>query len=521
MPAEWALFGGRVEALEGAATAVAVAGGRLLAVGDDEQVRAVCGPQTRRRDLDGRAVLPGFIDTHMHLEKIAREMAMVSLQEVRSHAELLAAVSAASEQLDDREWVRSFGDDGAWHERQLAEARLPTREQLDGASPRHPVFLYRGPDAAVLNSRACAELAAPLQALPTASWDPQTGVIRGAPARALEAALPPPAPARRLAQLAQASVTLARMGVTTIVDPGLPGAFAASWELYRSAGEQLHQRVYLMNRLDPSRPFDEELDRVAGERPHPGEGDEHLRAWSVKLILDGEFDNAWMRPGQRAAGEPLLRYTPAQIAAVVDLCAQRGWPLCIHAMGGGAIGCVIDAVRTAVDAGARLRPAQVSIAHAFLASAEDLAACAQLGIALSMHPMLAYVFAEEMRAAWGPLAELANPLATCLRAGALLAGGSDTLPCEPLRGARYAIDRRSRQGQTLGLDEAIGARDALSLFTTRAGAYVERDDLGVIAPGALADLVIWDENPLEADPQGWLDIPVSLVAIGGSVAWER
>ena len=104
-----------------------------------------------------------------------------------------------------------------------------------------------------------------------------------------------------------------------------------------------------------------------------------LEAWSVKLILDGEFDNAWMRPEESFEGKATKRYTPAESLAVVELCAERGWPLCIHAMGGGAIGCVIDAVADAVARGAAFRPAQVSIAHAFLASAEDVHACAQLG----------------------------------------------------------------------------------------------------------------------------------------------
>jgi predicted amidohydrolase YtcJ len=506
----------------GGATAAAIADGRFIAVGDEEHVRATCGSDTRVSNLDGRTLLPGFIDTHMHLEKIAREMAMVALDRVASIAELLAAVGAAARHAPAHEWIRSFGDDGAWHERQLAESRLPTRTQLDDAAPEHPVFLYRGPDAAVLNSQATELLGQSLRSLSEGEWDQDTGLLRGAPARALEADLPREHRLRRLQHLAQASVELLRTGVTTIVDPGLPGAFSSSWELYSSAQqapEGLHQRIYLMNRLDPRRPFDDEMLRLRGEQHHPGDGDECLRAWSVKLILDGEFANAWMRPGEESAGDPLKRYTPSQIQTVVELCAEKGWPLCIHAMGGGAIGCVIDAVRVAAESGARFRPAQVSIAHAFMASPANIDACAQLGIALSVHPLLAFVFADEMESAWGGRADLANPLATMLRAGALVAGGSDTLPCEPLRGARYAVDRRSRSGQILGRDEAIEPRDALTLFTSRAATYVERDDIGMIRPGAVADFALWDKNPLDADPGSWLDIPVSLVAIGGTTAW--
>jgi predicted amidohydrolase YtcJ len=141
------------------ATAVAVAGGRILAVGGDAEVRACCTGRTEVVELDGRALLPGFIDTHMHLEKIAREMAMLQLDGVTSLPELLELLAARARATPAQEWLRSFGDDGAWHERQLREERLPTREELDRAAPEHAVFLYRGPDAAVLNSAAATALA--------------------------------------------------------------------------------------------------------------------------------------------------------------------------------------------------------------------------------------------------------------------------------------------------------------------------------------------------------------------------
>jgi hypothetical protein len=522
--ADWALFGGHVETMEAPreASAVAIAGGRFVAVGSEDEVRAACGDGTRVSDLEGRTILPGFIETHMHLEKIAHEMAMVQLEGVRSLGALLEALASAALRAPAQEWVRSFGDDGAWHERQLTERRLPTRLELDGVSEEHPVFLYRGPDAAVLNSRAAAVLAPRLETLEDVTWEAPSGLLRGHGARALEAELPSDAPARRLERLAEASVALLRMGVTTIVDPGLPGAFASSWDLYAGAQASggLRQRVYLMNRFDPRRRFDDELARINGEAHLPGAGDERLRAWSVKLILDGEFDNAWMRPGERSSGKATKRYTPEEILRIVELCAERGWPLCIHAMGGGAIACVINAVADAVGRGATLRAAQISIAHAFLVSPADIRACAEFGIALSVHPMLAYVFAPEMQAAWGELAEAANPLATMLRSGVLVAGGSDTLPCEPLRGARYAVERRSRHGHLLGAGEAIDARAAIRMFTQSAGRYVEREDLGVIRPGCVADFVIWEENPLSTPPDRWLEIPVSLVSIGGSTAWK-
>lgn len=198
MAADWILTGGRIESMDPrasgiAATAMAVAGDRVVAIGDRAEIEALAGAGTRRTELDGATVLPGFCDTHMHLEKIAEELAMVQLAGVATLAGVLDAVAAHAGATPVGEWVRCFGDDGAWHEHQLAERRLPTRAELDRAAGDRAVFLYRGPDAAALSSAAAAALALELAA-EDAVWDADAGLLRGAAARRLNAALPSPAP---------------------------------------------------------------------------------------------------------------------------------------------------------------------------------------------------------------------------------------------------------------------------------------------------------------------------------------
>jgi predicted amidohydrolase YtcJ len=511
--ADWILTGGRVQTFDAAgsvAEAVAVADGRFVAVGTRAQIEALAGAGTRRTDLDGGTLYPGFCDTHMHLEKVARELAMLQLGDARSHADVLAAVERAARTSPAGEWIRSFGDDGAWHERQLAEGEMPSREALDRAAPEHPVFLYRRPDAAALNSRAAELLGAVLE---REVWDARTGLLSSPNTRYIEAKLPRATPERELELLGAACVQLMRMGITSVVDPGLPAAFANTWDLYTRA--RLPVRVYLMNRFDYHRSFEEEFARLRAERVRPLDGDEHLRAFAVKLLLDGEFDNAWVRDGEPLNGEPLRRYEAKELEAVVGLCAAAGWPLCTHAMGGGAISFLIDAVRDAGARRLRFEPGQVTIAHAFLPSREDLEACRELGIGLSVHPLLAYVFEHEMQDAWGPLAQRSNPLRTMLELGVRVAGGSDVIPCEPLRNARVAVTRTSRDGAVFGPDEAIAPRKALTLFTRSAGEYVGRPDLGVVGPGAAADFVVWSADPLETPVEDWLDLEVRLAVVAG------
>jgi predicted amidohydrolase YtcJ len=523
--ADWIIFGGTVETMEPAgrtADAAAIAAGRILAVGTRKEIDRLEGRDTRRTNLDGASLLPAFTDTHMHLEKIASELMMVHLEEAESLEDVLRAVAAVASRSPAGEWVHSFGDDNAWHEKQITEQRLPTRGELDRVAPEHPVFLLRGPDVAALNSLAVAELQHQAAKLGNVELDADGGLLSGTDIRLLQGELRAPERDRRLEILGLACRKLLSFGITAVVDPGLPARFAESWELYTDARERglLPLRVELMDRFDYRLPFEVELARAQEAPVCPLAGDNHLRAFGLKVILDGEFSNAWLRPGEAEGVVPEQRYTIDEIDTLLDFCSARGWPLCIHVMGGGAIDFVIARVEAAISRGARFLPFQISLAHVFLPSLESLRACARLGIALSVQPLLAYAFEKEMSEAWGPLAQRANPYATMRASGLFPAGGSDVLPCEPLRGAQLAVTRRSRNGTVFGPGEALSARAAIELFTSAAGPYMRRFDRGRIAPGFVADIVAWSDNPLATDPGDWLALTSEFVAIDGEIVYE-
>ena len=239
------------------------------------------------------------------------------------------------------------------------------------------------------------------------------------------------------------------------------------------------------------------------------------------MILDGEFSNAWVRPGEANTVVPEQRYTTAEFDALLDLCGKRGWPFCIHVMGGGAIDFVLERIENAIAAGAYFAPFQISLAHVFLPSVRNLLDCKRLGIALSVQPLLAYVFEREMLDAWGEVAQQSNPYATMRAFGVWPAGGSDVLPCEPLRGAQLAVTRRSREGTVFGPNEALSPRAAIELFTSAAGPYMRRFDRGRIAPGFVADLVAWSANPMQTGPDEWLTLEPAFVAVAGELVYER
>ncbi|OZM76836.1 amidohydrolase [Pseudonocardia sp. MH-G8] len=524
MAVDWLLTGGWVETFDPGApggTALAIEGGRVAAVGSDAELAALAGPATRRTELAGATVWPGFIDTHIHLEKVSHELTMLRLEAARSVAGVVGLVHDRARSAPEHVWIRCFADTAAWHERNLAEGRLPTGEELDAVSPRTPVYLYRRPDHAVINTAGARRMADLLAGLASESYDPATGFLHGPAVRVVNDAIYTQSMAddeHRLSILADACRTLLRMGITAVADPGLAGAFEPAWALYQEARRRdlLPQRVRLMNRFDWRKPFQVELDRMLAGSAFPGEGDESLRAWSVKLLLDGEFTNAWMRSGEEI-GPTSAHYTGEELRTILTLCAVRGWPICIHAMGGGAIGEITAAVRDVRAAGGDIAPGQVSIAHAFLIDALDVVECGRLGIKISVNPPLAYVYSDEMRAAWGPLAARAMPLATMAAMGFRFAAGSDTHPCAPLHGALMAVTRRAWDGSSLGDHEVVAPRQAFTMYTRDAGDYLGEPDLGHLAPGARADFVVWPQDPLTLEPKDWPVQEPLAVAIGGRV----
>jgi predicted amidohydrolase YtcJ len=244
-----------------------------------------------------------------------------------------------------------------------------------------------------------------------------------------------------------------------------------------------------------------------------------LHDWGLKLLLDGEFDNAWMLDGHPQPAPPTRRYSTEELVTTLGLCADRGWPVCFHVMGGGAAAAVVDAVERAGGTRA-FAPSQVTFAHGFHLSDHTIDDCARLGIGISVQPLLAYVFEREMVSAWGDVAHEANRYRRMLDRGVQVSGGSDVLPCEPLRGAAVAVTRTSRLGTRLGAAQALTNAEAISLFTDRAGGYVQQPLLGTLEIGAPADFVHWPTNPLDRPAAEWAALRPAFTAIAGSVVWE-
>ena len=223
-------------------TAIACKGGRVVAIGDDDDVRALAGPATEQIDLAGRTAVPGFNDAHNHMLELGLKLSRLQLDSCRSIAELVELVRDWAGRTPAGEWVVGEG----WNESLFAEGRLPTRQDLDAATDTHPVLLKRFFNMDVVNSRAL-ELAGVARATP----DPPGGRIErdddGAPSGILRASakllcrrlLADPTTEECVAALAAAGRAYLAVGITSVLDPGLRPADLHAYLDARRAGKLL------------------------------------------------------------------------------------------------------------------------------------------------------------------------------------------------------------------------------------------------------------------------------------------
>ena len=346
-PADMILVNGNVITVDDAqprAQAVAIAAGRILAVGTDAEVRAHETAATRVIDLGGRTVVPGLADNHFHS---AGGGAGVDLSGARTLAEVLSAIAAAVREAAPGAVVVTNSD---WHEAQLAEQRLPLRRDLDAVAPDHPVVVVRGGHEYVLNSAGLARWGITADTPVPAGGEISRyddGSLNGELIDAAKnlVSLDPPPPRDVETRIADRLAEHARLhaaGLTSIRHPGgAPDQYELLAELKRRG--ELRIRVNFLFRARGTRTA-EELGALVDAWPATqDEGDEWLRVGGVKLGVDGGFEGGWMRepcaePFGRGGTFHGLQTMPAdRFTMAVSELNRRGWRVATHAVGDAAI----------------------------------------------------------------------------------------------------------------------------------------------------------------------------------------
>jgi predicted amidohydrolase YtcJ len=503
---------------------VGVRGPEIAAVSaDPDGLDDLAGGSTTVVDAGDLTVLPAFADSHEHLMEASRNTLVVPVDRARSVAEFTAMIADAARAAPPGEWIlTSIG----WHESNLAENRLPTLAELDAAAPDHPVLSRRGGHLAVANSAALR--AAGIDA---DTPDPpggkigrladgrRDGVLEGGAVYEVAGFAPPPDRAELAGALGNTSAAYAALGLGTIRE-----AMVTSDDLlaYQDAREQglLRVRVRPMIRVGSELSGDQALALVRGLGARSGFGDDWLRIWGLKFVMDGGAEGGALE--QPYANDPAefghVNWDPGDMTRVCVEAVRRGWRIGTHAVGDRALRTLLDVYEGVVAVAGPLPPWTLVIEHALLSDAAQRERAVRGGFGITVQHALLWNMGSEMLVNWGPdRTRQVNPLDQWLVAGASLAAGTDIVrPFNPMTNVWGMVTRGTKSAGIQGPEHAIDIATAFQLYTMgTARLNGEADRLGTISPGRLADLVAYPIDPMAADPDDLMELTPALTMVGG------
>lgn len=524
------------------ATAVVVSGQQITYVGDDAGARRWVGTGSRVIDLNGRMVLPGFQDSHVHPGLAPNPATRLDVGGLGSREAIFKRIAEFAAQHASRPWITGTG----WEEAAFLPSGQPTREMLDAAVPDRPAFLTNNSQhMGWANSRALAA-AGVTKATPDpangriergAGGEP-TGVLQEAAMDLVRKVMPPRPAAEQVEDLRAAIREMQRVGITGYEDAAVRPDWYDAYLALGRAGEP-GMRIHLCLYFDPAgdddaqvRQFVELRRQLAGTAVH---------ADCVKFVLDGAYGSHTVALLQPYHDEPekfgrgVLFVEPARLKKLVTRLDAEGFQIHVHAEGDWATRTALDAIAEARKVNGP-RDARHTLAHLVLVDPADLPRFKALGVVANMSPLWSRgdpwetVFAPKL---FGPerVARLyqAN---TLLQAGVTLVYGSDwpVTGVAPLDGIETAVTHRYPGGVDPDgkpdvawiPTERVTLRQALQAYTAN-GAWLVKDEAsrGTITAGKLADLVVLDRDLAAAEPLTIHATRVDMTMVGGKVVYER
>ncbi|MHA1685968.1 MAG: amidohydrolase [Candidatus Heimdallarchaeaceae archaeon] len=514
------------------AEAFAVKDGRFIAVGTSSEIEELIGKNTKVLDLEGKTVVPGFIDAHCHPSLVAKERLKADLgpTRVQSIEDVIRVLKDVAQRTPSGEWILgTYYDDT-----KVKEKRMPTKEELDKASKEHPIVIsHVSLHLGSVNSKAL-EIAGITKDTP----DPEggeferdangelTGVVKENAffnyftigTSECPPVIPPLGRTKVVESLSKVLETLASRGITSVGD-GLiiPEDIRAYQDLYWSGKLPIRVTMYIHGNY---------LDLLTRLMIRTGFGNEWIKIGGIKFFVDGAIAGRTAYLSQPYEGTKeyygIVTITQEKLNELVLKSHKAELQIHTHANGDKAIEMILDAYEKALEEYPR-EDHRHTIVHCTVVTQEILGRIKKLGC--TVLPFTTYVYAHgEKMSAYGSRISMMFAFRSFLEYGIPVGAGSD-YPCgpfDPLLAIQTMVTRKSTQGEVLGPEQRISVEEALWIYTM-GGAYAlfEENVKGSIEVGKLADFVVLSEDPTKVLPDSIKDIEVEKTFVGGKRVYEK
>ena len=534
-----------VDSAKPEAQAIAIRGYSILAVGTNEEIDRLVGDSTEVIDLNGRMVMPGFIESHGHYLGLGDSKLQLNLMEVKNWGEIVSMVEAATRDQKKDAWIRGRG----WHQEMWdapppnAVEGNPVHAELSRISPNNPVFLvHRSGHAAFANKRAM-ELAGITRTTPnpdggTIVKGPDgepTGLLRETAQRIVRSALdksnagrsPADVEAEVRKQSDLAAEEALKFGVTSFHDAGTN--FATIDILKKFEVEKaLPVRLYVMVRRETNAVLDQKLPSYL----MPIEGDDYLTVRSIKRQIDGALGShgAWLlapyidAPKESPAG--LALEDPKDIEGTAEVAIKHGFQVNTHAIGDRANRVVLDIYEKVFKANPDKTNLRWRIEHAQHIDPADVPRFAQLGVIAAMQGVHATSDGPWIPQRLGEQRAIATsyPWRDLAKTGAVITNGTDVPvePINPIASFYSAVSRKTKTGAVFSPGQKMTRDEALRAYTIN-GAYAafEENQKGSLTPGKLADVIVLSKDIMTVPEDEIPTAVVDLTIVGGKVKYRR
>ena len=530
------------------AEAVAIRGGRFVAVGPDEDILSMAGPATQKHNLAGRVVLPGLIDSHIHLYDWSISRRQAPLVTCGSKAEMMALIEEKARSTTAGAWLSGRG----WNEGNWDIAELPTRTDLDQVTGDHPALFWRVDMHAAVANSAALQLAGINEGTP----DPDGGVIGRGPVNRddktpagmpngllwelainlVSQHIPQPDSEQLEENLSEAMAFLNSLGITSVQDQRMKDN--AEGPLALAAYQRLEQAGRLTVRIN--------CNIAAHDLPHlialglrSGFGSDLLRLGHVKLFADGSMGSqtAWVLAPYAETPQKNSDYLgvsvtpPGQMAAEIRQASAAGFAASVHAIGDRANREVLDIFEELANGGDSLAIPH-RIEHVQILDPADASRLAEHNITASVQPIHALDDMDMADRVLGDRSDRAYIFGRLVRSGARLALGSDAPVADPnpFLGFQGAICRQRPERMERGpwySAERLTLEETIYGYTLGAASAAGwQDTIGSISPEKRADLIVLDRDLFDIVKRGvsgreLADSQVELTLFNGQIVYSR